>query len=63
MAGFVGGFAYDLLLQAVGRMGSGRQEAGEEGKWKVVAREDVGCGAFACGKFPYFKHVVKKHLD
>jgi hypothetical protein len=24
---------------------SGRQEAGEEGKWKVVAGENVGCGA------------------
>jgi len=29
----------------VGRMGSGRQEAGEEAEWKVVAGEDVGCCA------------------
>jgi hypothetical protein len=27
------------------RMESGRQEAGEEAEWAVVAGEDVGCGA------------------
>jgi len=31
-------------------MGSGRQEAGEEAEWVVVAGEDVECGACDCGK-------------
>jgi Protein of unknown function (DUF5131) len=46
---------FRLLLQAVGRLGSGRQEAGEEAKWAVVAREDVGCSVCTSDKYPNSK--------
>jgi hypothetical protein len=36
-------------------MGSGWQEAGEEGKWNVDAGEDVGCGVRAYDKYPNSK--------
>lgn len=38
----------------MGRMGSGRQEAGEEAEWTVVAGEDVGCGAVSTDTQPMF---------